>query len=70
MTLEEMIRDASRQSKEEGLQEGLEIGIQKGLEKGKQEGLEIGVQKGDCNRMLSTVDHLLSNGSFASEEEA
>ena len=54
MTLYEKIRDASRQSKEEGLQEGLEIGI----------------QKGDYDRLLSTVDHLLSNGSFASEEEA
>ena len=28
-----------------------------------------GKQKGDYNRMLSTVDHLLSKGSFSSEEE-
>ncbi|MBR4470026.1 MAG: hypothetical protein IKS54_01750 [Erysipelotrichaceae bacterium] len=29
-----------------------------------------GKQKGDYNRMLSTVDHLLSKGSFSTEEEA
>ena len=29
-----------------------------------------GEKEGNYNRMLSTIDHLLSKGSFATEEEA
>ena len=34
------------------------------------QGFEEGLQEGNYNRTLSTIDHLLSKGSFATEKEA